>query len=102
MPAADDCFVDAEPGCKQDTDRDRHVHVCPTMPQGHGCARKEGSPGVNDHRQGDQRGQPVEQFAGYTARTRPDADREQHDVHHAESRDGKRAQEHAAFGIVLA
>ena len=44
----------------------------------------------------------MEQFAGYTARTRPDTDREQHDVHHPEPRHGKRAQEHAGFGIVLA
>ena len=85
MARARDGLVEAQPGRQQDPDGNRHIHVGAPVAQCHCSAREEGPAGIGHHRQGNHRRQPVEQVARSPFRTRPHADRKQHDVHHAEA-----------------
>ena len=84
-------FIYAEAGCQQYADRDRYIHIGPTMAQRHRRRSKKWTPGISDHRNGDQSREPVEQIAGHASRAGPDADREQHDIHHPETGHRERA-----------
>jgi hypothetical protein len=84
---------------EQDRGRDRHVHVETAGAQREEGVAEEGQGGEGDRRQGDQRRDPVQEVAGRVARPGPDRDREQHDVHQREARDGDPGEQVAAGGV---
>ena len=94
-------FIQAERDSQQHADGDRHVHVRAPVTQGHGCAGEKRAPGIGHHRQGDQGGKPVKEVTRDAACTRPDTDRQQHDVHHAEPGRGERPHQGLRFAVVL-
>lgn len=102
MLATDERFVQAHRRGNSHTDRDWYVHVGAAMAKRLPGRPEERSPGIGDRREGDQRGNPVEKFSRGTVRTRPHADRKQHDVHRRKTRDGQSAQQFAhrsGFGV---
>ena len=87
---------------EQDAEGDRHVHVGGELLQCADRALEERPAGIGDSRQGDERRKPVEEIAGRAlvlARgTRPERDREQHDVHRGEGGDAEAAQQPPLLG----
>ena len=94
-------FINAQAGCQQYADRNGHIHIGPAIAQRHRRRREKRAPGIGNHRDRDQRGEPVEQVAGDAGRTGPDADRQQHDVHHSEAGNGKRADQSGGAALFL-
>ena len=92
---------------QQNPQRNRHIHVEGALPDGAQGAIEKRAPGDGDRWQGDQRGDPVEHVARCGRQiARPYRHRQQHDVHHGEGGDAKRAQQapllirlHAASGL---
>jgi hypothetical protein len=56
-------FIERERGRQRDPDGDRHVHVGPPAPQRAPRRSEERTPGINNRRNPDERGKPVEQVA---------------------------------------
>ena len=84
---------------QRDGQRDRHIHVQPTALQRSPCRDVEGAPGKDHRRDRDQCADPVHHVAGHAFGPRPDRDRQQHDVHHREERDGQPHQQVAALPV---
>ena len=82
---------------ERDAERDRHVHVDGARAKRMRRALEKRLAGVGRGRQGDEGGQPMEKVAGGRVRVavgaRPERDRQQHDIHRAESRDAEAAQQ---------
>ena len=72
--AADQRFVQAQPGGQQHADGDRHIHVAGATTHRLECGEEKGTPGIGDDRQGDQGGKPVECLARRAVRARAAAD----------------------------
>ena len=94
-------FIDAQAGCQQYADRNGHIHIGPAIAQRHRRRREKRAPGIGNNRDRDQRGEPVEQVTGDAGCTGPDADRQQHDVHHPEAGNGKRADQPGGAALFL-
>ena len=86
-------LVEREHGGERDADRDRHVHVGAAVAQRTPGRGVEHPARIEDRRHADQRREPVEQLARGPFGPRPDADREQHDVHRREGRDPERGEQ---------
>ncbi len=102
MAAAGDGFVQTETRRQDHANRNRHVHVGAPVAQRHPGAGEERPPGISDHGQRNQRGKPMEQLPRCPVRARPDADRQQHDIHHAKARNAQRTVQALAFAILNA
>ena len=96
-------LVQADRAGQCDADGDRHVHVRAAGLERLPGRREEGAAGISDDGQRDRCRKPVEQCPrglAHRGRSRPDGDREQHDVRGAEACDGK-APEQLARLLVL-
>lgn len=85
-----DRIVEAQAEGEADADRDRHIHVCAAMLQHRPGRHIEDAPGINEAGQGQRRRDPVEGAARLGLCSRPDRNREQHDVHGAKTGDRQR------------